>query len=81
MWSTAALAVWAGRRLTRYTWSRVSGHQNPANPLDESTSIIEAVSFAAVVALVAVLARKLARRGAEEVWTAATGEPPPGSVI
>ena len=78
VWVLAAVAVWAAQKTTRYTWSKGSSSENPANPLDKSTSWFEAVLFAAVLAGVAVLARKGAESGARVIWTRATGEPPPG---
>ena len=78
LWVTAAFAVWAAQKATRYTWSKVSSSDNPANPLDESTSWVEAILFAAVLAAVAGLARKGAESGARVIWVRATGEPPPG---
>ena len=81
VWATAALAVWGARKATRATWSRFSDTENPRNPFDESTTWAEAASMAAVLALAAFIARKVARRGAEEVWTMATGEAPPGAHV
>lgn len=77
VWTIAAITVWAAQKATRYTWTRVSSSDNPANPLDESTSWLEAVLFAAALAGIAALARKGAESGARAVWTRATGEPPP----
>lgn len=81
VWVCAALSVWAARKATTTIWSRVSESENPSNPFDESTSWLEAVSFAAVVALVVSIARRLASRGAESAWRAATGEAPPGHSV
>jgi len=80
VWTTAAVLVWAAQKATRYTWTRVSSSENPANPLDESTSWVEAALFAAALAAIAALARKGAESGARVIWTRATGEPPPGGV-
>lgn len=79
VWATAALAVWGARKGTRAVWSKVSDSENPSNPFDKSTTWVEAASMAAVLALAATVARKVARRGAEEAWTLATGEAPPGA--
>lgn len=79
VWATAAVAVWGARKATRAVWSKVSDSENPSNPFDKSTTWAEAASMAAVLALAAVLARKVARRGAAEAWTIATGEAPPGA--
>lgn len=81
LWVTAAMAVWAAQKATRYTWSRVSSSENPSNPLDEGTSWVEAILFAAVLAAMAALARKGAESGARVIWTKATGEPPPGQTV
>jgi Protein of unknown function (DUF4235) len=78
VWATAAVAVWSAQKTMRYTWSRMSRTDNPANPLDESTSWVEAALFAAALAAVAALARKGAETGARVIWTKTTGEPPPG---
>ncbi|HEU4321002.1 MAG TPA: DUF4235 domain-containing protein [Acidimicrobiia bacterium] len=81
VWVVAAMAVWAAQKATRYTWSRVSSTENPSNPLDESTSWLEAIMFAAVLAAIAALARKGAESGARVIWTKTTGEPPPGQTV
>lgn len=81
LWATAALAVWVTRKATRAAWAKVSDSENPQNPLDESTTWVEAASMTAVLALAAYLARKVARQGAEQAWRVATGEAPPGAAV
>lgn len=81
VWVTAAVAVWGARKATKATWSRFSDSENPQNPFDESTTWVEAASMAGVLALAAFVARKVARRGAEEAWVRATGEAPPGMAV
>jgi hypothetical protein len=81
VWATAAVAVWGARKATRAAWSKVSDSDNPENPFDESTTWAEAISMAAMLALAAFVARKVARRGAERAWTVATGEAPPGAAV
>jgi hypothetical protein len=80
VWACAALAAWGARKVVRKAWGEFSDSENPSNPFDDSTTWQEAASMALVLGLAAVVARKLSRRGAEEVWRIATHEAPPGSV-
>ena len=57
-------AGWVAQKLIGAVWERATGSVAPTNVDDDEISIIQAVTFAAVSGGVAVLAKRLARRGA-----------------
>jgi hypothetical protein len=64
---TVALTIvagWLARKLVAAIWARATGRAAPEDPDDEDVTIIQAVAFAAVTGGIAVLARRLAHRGA-----------------
>jgi hypothetical protein len=57
-------AGWAAQKLIGVVWHKTTGHAAPRDLDDEEITIIQAVTFAAVSGGVAVLAKRLAHRGA-----------------
>ncbi|RZS62793.1 uncharacterized protein DUF4235 [Xylanimonas ulmi] len=57
-------AGWLAQRAVGMIWAKSTGHAAPKDPDDESVTIVQAVTFAAVSGAVAVLARRLAHQGA-----------------
>lgn len=57
-------AGWVAQRLIGVVWKKATGHAAPRDLDDEEITIIQAVTFAAVSGGVAVLAKRLAHRGA-----------------
>lgn len=66
-------AGWVAQKLVTAVWKQVSGHDAPKDPEDPDVSIVSAVTFAAVTAGAAVLARRFAGRGAQRVATRLVG--------
>jgi hypothetical protein len=58
------VAGWLAQKLIGIAWSRITGHDAPTDLDDEEVTIVQAVTFAAVTGGIAVLARRLAHRGA-----------------
>jgi hypothetical protein len=58
------IAGWLAQKLVAAIWARATGKDAPADLDDEDVTIAQAVAFAAVTGGVAVLARRLAHRGA-----------------
>lgn len=57
-------AGWVAQKAIGLVWEKATGHVAPKNLDDEDITIIQAVTFAAVSGGVAVLAKRLAHRGA-----------------
>ena len=57
-------AGWVAQKLIGVVWEKATGNVAPTNVDDDEISIIQAVTFAAVSGGVAVLAKRLARKGA-----------------
>ncbi|GAB3091336.1 DUF4235 domain-containing protein [Isoptericola nanjingensis] len=57
-------AGWVAQKLIGVVWEKTTGSVAPTNVDDDEISIIQAVTFAAVSGGVAVLAKRLARKGA-----------------
>jgi len=57
-------AGWVAQKLIGVVWEKTTGSAAPTNVDDDEISIIQAVTFAAVSGGVAVLAKRVARRGA-----------------
>ncbi|MFC8599136.1 MULTISPECIES: DUF4235 domain-containing protein [unclassified Isoptericola] len=57
-------AGWVAQKLIGVVWERTTGSVAPTNIDDDEISVIQAVTFAAVSGGVAVLAKRLARKGA-----------------
>jgi hypothetical protein len=57
-------AGWLAQRLISFVWEKATGNSAPVDPNDEEVAMGQAIAFAAVSAGVAVLARRLAHKGA-----------------
>lgn len=57
-------AGWVAQKIIGVVWERATGHVAPRDLDDEEITVIQAVTFAAVSGGVAVLAKRLAHRGA-----------------
>lgn len=57
-------AGWVAQKLIGVVWEKATGSVAPTDVDDDEISIIQAVTFAAVSGGVAVLAKRLARKGA-----------------
>jgi Protein of unknown function (DUF4235) len=74
-------AVAAGalaRRLVKLSWRALTGRELPPEDDSRSTSLGEAVAWAAGVGAAAGVARVMSRQAAATVWKKSVGEPPPG---
>ena len=74
-------AVAAGalaRQLVKLTWRAFTGRELPPEDDKQSTSLGEAVAWAAGVGAAAGVARVMSRQAAAAVWEKSVGEPPPG---
>jgi hypothetical protein len=74
-------AVAAGalaRQLVKLAWRAMTGRELPPEDESQSTSLGEAVAWAAGVGAAAGIARVMSRQAAAAVWTKSVGEPPPG---
>jgi hypothetical protein len=72
---TMALTIaagWVAQKAVATIWEKSTGHAAPKNSDDEEVTIVQAVTFAAVSAAVAVLARRLAHQAASRAGTRST---------
>lgn len=76
---SAALAGVVTRKLVNGAWRLTTGSEIPPEDEDRSTSLGQAVAWAAGVGAAAGVARVVSRRGAALAWEKTTGETPPGS--
>ncbi|MCL1900201.1 MAG: DUF4235 domain-containing protein [Promicromonosporaceae bacterium] len=63
-WAATVVAGWLAARVVSAVWQKATGANPPTDLDDESVSVAQAVTFAAVSGGVAVLARRLATLGA-----------------
>jgi hypothetical protein len=75
---SAAAAGIVTRKLVDVAWRAGTGEEIPPEQDDRSTSLGQALAWAAGVGAAAGVARVLSRRGAAAAWEKATGDPPPG---
>ncbi|WP_265521721.1 DUF4235 domain-containing protein [Oerskovia flava] len=62
-------AGWVAQKIVTEVWRRASGHDAPKDLDDPEVGIAAAVTFAAVTAAAAVVARRFASRGAQRAVT------------
>lgn len=75
---SAGLAGFLARQAVGAAWRLATGDELPPEDEDRSTSLSEAVGWAAAIGAAAGVARVLSRRTAATAWEKAVGEPPPG---
>ncbi len=57
-------AGWVAQKAVGMIWKRATGHDAPLDIDDDEITVVQAVTFAAVSGGIAVLARRLASKGA-----------------
>ena len=76
--ASAAVAGAATRQAVNTGWKLATGNDVPPADEDHTTSMGEALAWAAGIGAAAGVARVLSRRSAAKVWEKATGDKPPG---
>ncbi len=76
--ASAALAGMVTRQVVSGVWRVTTGSELPPEDDDRSSSIGQALAWAAGVGAAAGVARVVSRRSAALVWEKTTGEAPPG---
>nr|WP_281041921.1 DUF4235 domain-containing protein [Xylanimonas cellulosilytica] len=70
-------AGWLAQKAVGMIWEKSTGHHAPTDLDDDEITVVQAVTFAAVSGGVAVLARRLTRRGVVRAAARITPKPPP----
>ena len=68
------VAGWLAQKLVGMIWQKSTGHAAPKDLDDDDITVVQAVTFAAVSGGVAVLARRLAHKGAQRAVAKFTAE-------
>jgi hypothetical protein len=76
--ASAAGAALATRKLVNAGWQFATGREVPPEDDARTTSMTEALAWAAGIGAAAGVARVVSRRSAAVLWEKTTGESPPG---
>lgn len=75
---SAVLASVAMRQIVTSGWKAIKKNDPPVNPASPDTTWKEALAWTVATSVAIGLARLLAQRGADSLWTRVTGSTPPG---
>ena len=65
----SAGAAWVAQKGLSLVWKKATGHDAPRNPLDNESTTVAIIAFAAVAGAAAAAAKLVADRGARRITT------------